>query len=123
VENFLFYTSFWKNIAIMHRVIGSFSIITFAPRVGLERSKTEEDTRTLNAYLESQQAKVKAAQQALIDAGKMITAESLRDQFMDEEEKSCYLMLLFDEHNENVEALIGNGFEANTLKGHKAILK
>jgi hypothetical protein len=53
----------------------------------------------------------------------MITAESLRDQFMDKEEKSCYLMLLFDEHNENVEALIGNGFEANNLKGYKAILK
>ena len=80
---------------------------------------TKEDTRTLNAYLESLQAKVKAAQQALIDTGKMITAESLRDQFMGKEEKCRYLMLIFDEHNANVAALIGNGFEANTLKGYK----
>ncbi|MCU1483185.1 MAG: integrase family protein [Subtercola sp.] len=80
---------------------------------------TKEDTRTLNTYLESLQAKVKTAHQRLIDAGKLITAGSLRDQFMGKEEKCRYLMKLFDEHNANVEALIGNGFEANTLKGYK----
>jgi hypothetical protein len=32
--------------------------------------------------------------------------------------KSRYLMQLFKEHNAKVKALIGNGFEANTLKGY-----
>ncbi|QEC78919.1 Arm DNA-binding domain-containing protein [Mucilaginibacter ginsenosidivorax] len=57
---------------------------------------TKEDIRALNKYLESLQTKVKAAHQTLVDAGKIITAESLRDQFTGKEEKSRYLMEIID---------------------------
>jgi len=80
---------------------------------------TKEETRALNTYLDSLQSKVKNAQQALIDSGKNITVESLRDQFTGKTEKSRYLMQLLGEHNAKIKALIGNGFEANTLKGYK----
>ncbi|WP_317132453.1 site-specific integrase [Mucilaginibacter metallidurans] len=40
------------------------------------------------------------------------------NQFTGKTQKSRYLMQLFTEHNAKVKALIGNGFEANTLKGY-----
>jgi len=80
---------------------------------------TKEEARTLNTYLDSLQHKVKIAHQQLVDAGQNITAESLRNQFTGETKKSCYLMQLLADHNAKVKALIGNGFEANTLKGYK----
>ncbi|SJN21050.1 site-specific integrase [Sphingobacterium sp. JB170] len=80
---------------------------------------TKEDARTLNAYLDSLQNKVSAAHQALMNADGPITAESLQNQFLGKTKKSRYLMELFAEHNKKVEALIGNGFESNTLKGYK----
>lgn len=80
---------------------------------------TKEDARTLNAYLDSLQNKVSAAHQVLMNADKAITAESLQEQFLGKVKKSRYLMELFAEHNQKIEALIGNGFEPNTLKGYK----
>lgn len=84
---------------------------------------TKEATKALNTYLDSLQNKVKNAHQQLIDANQSITAESLRNQFSGKSEKSRYLMQLLAEHNKKVEALIGNGFEANTLKGYKTTEK
>jgi len=55
----------------------------------------------------------------LIDANQQVTTESLRNLFTGKTQKSRFLMQLFKEHNTKVQALIGNGFEANTLKGYK----
>jgi site-specific recombinase XerD len=79
---------------------------------------TKEETRALNNYLDSLQTKVRNAHQTLIDTNQRITTESLQNQFNGKAEKSRYLMQLFTEHNAKVKALIGNGFEANTLKGY-----
>jgi len=79
---------------------------------------TKEETRALNNYLDSLQTKVRNAHQTLIDTKQRITTESLQNQFNGKAEKSRYLMQLFTEHNAKVKALIGNGFEANTLKGY-----
>ena len=79
---------------------------------------TKEEIKSLNNYLDSLQSKVRDAHQALIDANQTITTESLLNQFTGKTQKSRYLMQLFTEHNTKVKALIGNGFEANTLKGY-----
>jgi len=79
---------------------------------------TKEETRALNNYLDSLQTKIRNAHQALIDTNQRITTEKLQNQFNGKAEKSRYLMQLFKVHNEKVKALIGNGFEANTLKGY-----
>ena len=42
------------------------------------------------------------------------------DKYLGKEEKPRYLLEVFAEHNEKMEALIGKGFEANTLKGYRA---
>lgn len=80
---------------------------------------SKEDARTLNAYLDSLQNKVGVAHQTLIHADSPITAESLQAEFLGKAKKSRYLMELFAEHNTKVEALLGNGFEPNTLKGYR----
>lgn len=79
---------------------------------------TKEEIKALNNYLDSLQTKLRNAQQVLIDANQQVTTESLQNQFTGKTPKSRFLMQLFKEHNIKVKALIGNGFEANTLKGY-----
>lgn len=84
---------------------------------------TKSEIRALNSYLDTLQAKVINAHQQLIGAGEAITAEKLRNQFIGRAEKTYYVVALFNEHNEQVKALIGNGFEANTLKSYRSSFK
>ncbi|RKR80157.1 site-specific recombinase XerD [Mucilaginibacter gracilis] len=79
---------------------------------------TRQETKSLNNYLDSLQSKVREAHQTLIDTHQPITTENLTNQFTGKTQQSRYLMQLFLEHNAKVKALIGNGFEANTLKGY-----
>src|SRR5476651_1476754 len=81
-------------------------------------SGTKEEIKYLNNYLDSLQTKLRNAHQVLIDTNQLITTESLHNQFTGKNKKSHFLMQLFQEHNAKVKALIGNGFEANTLKGY-----
>jgi len=84
---------------------------------------TKEEIKSLNNYLDGLQTKVRNAHQVLIDSNQMITTENLQNQFLGKTEKSRYLIQLFTEHNAKVKALIGNGFEANTLKGYNTSIK
>jgi len=79
---------------------------------------TKEEIKALNNYLDSLQTKLRNAHQVLIDGNQQVTTESLQNQFTGKTQKSRFLMELFKEHNTKVKALIGNGFEANTLKGY-----
>nr|WP_295799606.1 site-specific integrase [Mucilaginibacter sp.] len=79
---------------------------------------TKDEIKSLNNYLDSLQAKLRNAHQVLIDTNQQVTTESLQNQFTGKNQKSRFLMALFKEHNAKVKALIGNGFEPNTLKGY-----
>jgi site-specific recombinase XerD len=79
---------------------------------------TKEEIKALNNYLDSLQTKLRNAHQTLIDTNQQVTTESLHNQLTGKNQKSHFLMQLFQEHNAKVKALIGNGFEANTLKGY-----
>lgn len=84
---------------------------------------TKSEVRALNSYLDTLQAKVINAHQQLIGAGESITADRLRNQFIGRAEKPYYIVALFNEHNDQVKALIGNGFVANTLKSYRSSYK
>lgn len=84
---------------------------------------TKEDIRTLNSYLDILHTKVNNAHQQLLIAGESITADNLRNQFMGRAEKRYSVVALFTEHNDQVKALIGNGFVENTLKSYRSSLK
>ncbi|MET3978217.1 site-specific recombinase XerD [Mucilaginibacter sp. UYP25] len=79
---------------------------------------SKEEIKSLNNYLDSLQTKLRNAQQALIDTNQQVTTESLHNEFAGKNQKNHFLMQLFNEHNSKVKALIGNGFEVNTLKGY-----
>ncbi len=79
---------------------------------------TKEEIKSINNYLDSLQTKLRNAHQVLIDTNQQVTTESLQNQFTGKNQKSRFLMELFKEHNAKVKALIGNGFEPNTLKGY-----
>jgi site-specific recombinase XerD len=78
----------------------------------------KEEIKSLNNYLDSLQTNLRNAHQILIESNRPITIESLCDQFTGKTDKSRYLMKIFRDHNSRIKALIGNGFEANTLKGY-----
>jgi site-specific recombinase XerD len=78
----------------------------------------KEEIKSLNNYLDSLQTKLRNVHQVLVDTNLRITVESLHNEFTGQTVKSRYLMKLFKDHNAKVKALIGNGFEANTLKGY-----
>lgn len=88
------------------------------------RSKgNKEDVKLLNAYLDSLHTKLNIAHQLLVESGKDITVENLRSSISGKKEKSKMLLEIFEDHNSKVEALLGNGFEPNTLKGYKTTVK
>ncbi len=49
-----------------------------------------------------------------------ITAETIMNKYLGKEEKPKFLMEIFADHNQKMEASIGKGFKANTLKGYKS---
>jgi len=79
---------------------------------------SKEESRMLNNYLDTLQSKIRQAHQFLLETGQVISAENLKNQFIGKAEKNRFLMQLFEEHNKRVKSLLGNGFEANTLKGY-----
>ncbi len=83
----------------------------------------KEKIRTLNAYLDTLQQRIKIAHHVLLEAGEIITAKSISDYFSGKNEKSRQLLELFTKHNNKVKALTGNGFQANTLKGYQTSKK
>ena len=68
---------------------------------------TKEDSRSLNSFLAQLQNMVYDAHDALLKSGHGITAESIKNKFMGNEEKLQTLIQAITEHNEKVETLIG----------------
>ncbi|MDR3694792.1 Arm DNA-binding domain-containing protein [Mucilaginibacter sp.] len=71
---------------------------------------TRAEIKSLNNCPDSLQTKLRNAHLTLIDTNKLITAESLHNQFTGKNQKSHFLMQLFKEHNTKAKALIGNEF-------------
>ncbi|MGJ1484661.1 site-specific integrase [Sphingobacterium multivorum] len=80
---------------------------------------TTETVKTLNSYLDTLVRKVSTLHTAMIAAGEEITAESLKLRFQGKDIKRKNFLDVFREHNQQMEALLGNGFKPNTLKGYK----
>jgi site-specific recombinase XerD len=78
----------------------------------------KEEIKSLNNYLDTLRTNLRNAHQTLVESNRQITIESLCDQFTGKTDKGRYLMKLFGDHNAKIKALLGNGFEANTLKGY-----
>ena len=77
----------------------------------------------INDYLTSIRGQLFMHQRELQEAGKQITAKVLLNTFLGVGEKQWSLVELFQEHNDNLKQLIGNGFSPLTLQRYDAALK
>ena len=75
-----------------------------------------EETKSLNNFLKAIKAKLYQKEAELLDKGFIITAELLRDAYLDRVEalKEKSLFEVFDEHNREQEKLVGNGVSKAT---------
>lgn len=72
-------------------------------------SGQREDVRELNDYLDTLASKVRRFHASLIEKGEEVTAVVLRDHLSGRNSSNHNLLKVYQQHNDNVEKLIGNG--------------
>ena len=80
---------------------------------------TKEDTKTLNSYLDVMYNKVFQAKKALIDADKILTADSIKRELTGQGDEQRLILAAFKHHNEQMKALVGQEFAPSTLMRYK----
>jgi site-specific recombinase XerD len=86
----------------------------------------DAEAHTLNAYLDTVQAKVHEARHQLIMSGKPVTATAVRDFVQGREtspERPHTLLEIFQYHNDQVKALVGKEFSKGTMTKFNTVLK
>jgi integrase len=86
----------------------------------------KEQIKALNAYLDTIEAKVHEARHLLIQLGRPVTSEYIKDILRGQApafEKKHMLLELFQEHNTRMEALVGKEYAAGTLSRFKTAWK
>ena len=83
---------------------------------------TTEAVKTVNSYLDALVSKISTIHSAMTAATEEITAESIKLRYQGKDIKRKQFLDVFREHNIQMEALLGNGFKPNTLKGYKTSL-
>lgn len=84
---------------------------------------TRQESRALNDYLSSIISKIRKIHTGMIDRDEEIDAETIRNHYLGKGTKSKMILEIFQEHNEKVAELIGNGYSKNTLKTYKSSIK
>lgn len=83
---------------------------------------TKEDVRTLNAYLDTLQARVYEAQRQLIADQQPITVKNLRLRFEGKRAASKMFIEVFRNHNEKIKQLVDTEFSPGTIERYETAL-
>lgn len=83
---------------------------------------TKMEHRTLNAYLDTLERKVYEAKLKILESGRAITADALKNALLGVEEGVRTILEVFKDHNTQMEALVGKEFSAATLERYKTSL-
>lgn len=75
---------------------------------------TKEDIKALNSYLDALEYKINEVHLQMTKNDDDITAESLKLRYLGKHIPRKTLLNVFLEHNEQMTALLGNGFKPNT---------
>ena len=86
-------------------------------------SGNKEEAKALNTYLDTIQSKVYEAHRQLLNSGEFITAETLKNKYVGKGEKPRSLVKIFENHNKQVEALVGSEYASGTLQRYRTSLK
>lgn len=85
---------------------------------GLAKGSSKE-IQELNRYIASIKSKIFSFHQLFIDQGEMVTAVKLRDRYLGKDEECRMLLEIFQDHNDQLEELIGIDYATNTLIRYK----
>jgi site-specific recombinase XerD len=84
---------------------------------------TNEEARSFNSYLDILKAKVYDHQRDLIHAGIEVTAETMKDKLLNKPRKIRTIIPIFQQHNTQIETLIGREYAKDTLTRYQTSLK
>jgi integrase len=82
-------------------------------------TEINEEAIELNRYLDSIANKVHQIKRNLIDEGKPVTAENIKNILTGKGEKKHFILEAFQEHNRQMKALVGQEFAPATLTRYK----
>jgi site-specific recombinase XerD len=86
-------------------------------------SGTKEEVKNFNDYLDALRNKIYDIQQQLLRRGIKITSEAIKSSYLGIGEKQIMLLEIFQNHNEEMEMLIGKEYALNTVKKYKTAYK
>ncbi len=82
-----------------------------------------QEAKTLNSYLKTLEQQVYDFHYLMLKEEDFITAESLKSKLLGTDVTTRMLIPIFQDHNDKVEALIGQDFAPGTLERYKTSLK
>src|SRR5690606_17973843 len=77
------------------------------------------DAQRVNRYLNRTESKIYQCYQSLIEKNQPFTARQVLDLYTGKKEKQKMLLQLFQEHNDQVNRLIGQDFAAGTAERYR----
>lgn len=80
---------------------------------------TKIEHKSLNVYLDTLERKVYEAKSRILEAGRLITAEALKNALLGIEEGTRTILDVFRDHNKQMEALVGTEFSPGTLERYR----
>lgn len=84
---------------------------------------TSAESKATNSYLDTLKAKVFDYQQQLIREDEIVNAENMRNKIMGVEKRKHMLVPIFQQHNDEIKALIGKDYALGTLDRYETSLK
>ena len=81
------------------------------------------EAKALKRYLDDMRASFYEIHDRLVREGKMISARIIKDIYFGKEEKQYMLVEIFQDHNDDMEKLIGKGYTKGTLQRYNACKK
>ncbi|KFC18034.1 site-specific integrase [Epilithonimonas lactis] len=81
------------------------------------------EAKTLNSYLKTLEQKVYDSHYLMLKEEDLVTSESLKSKLLGTDVSKRMLIPIFQDHNDKVEALVGQDFAPGTLERHKTSLK
>lgn len=84
---------------------------------------TSAESKATNSYLDTLKAKVYDYQQQLIREDEIVNAENMRNKILGVEKRSHMLIGTFQQHNEEIKALVGREFATATYTRYETSLK
>ena len=84
---------------------------------------TSGESKATNSYLDTLKAKVYDYQQQLIREDELVNAENMRNKILSIEKRGFMLIGIFQQHNDEIKALIGKDYAAATHVRYETSLK